>query len=187
MEKQQVICKKEEDFNVLLFLGLVRGSLVHIMFKFRLQSNDTQNIFLFQVFRPPIFRCSLSLYSYLNCIPALQIYSHQIYSHWSFFGCLSHQGFVRSGRICYKLWGYSSRVILPLMRPAELVQYIECRGDGYFTWIFPFLFACMSFLGILSFDPSGLLKALWGMLTLWAPRAVSLFSFNFRALIYVLD
>ena len=80
---------------------------------------------------------SLSLYSYLNCIPTLHLYSH-----WSFFGCLSHQGFTRGGRMCCKLWGYCSGVILLLMRPAELVQCIECGGDGYFTWIFPFFFAC---------------------------------------------
>ena len=30
------------------------------------------------------------------------------------------------------------------MRPAELVQCIECRGDEYFTWIFSFFFTCTS-------------------------------------------
>ena len=37
-----------------------------------------------------------------------------------------------------------SGVILPLMRPVELVQCIECRSDEYFMWIFSFFFTCTS-------------------------------------------
>ena len=33
---------------------------------------------------------------------------------------------------------------MSLMRPAELVQCIECGGNGYFTWIFSFFFTCTS-------------------------------------------
>ena len=50
--------------------------------------------------------------------------------------------------MCCKLWEHCSRVkvILPLMRPMKLVQCIEYRGDGYFTWKFPPFFTCMSLL-----------------------------------------
>ena len=30
------------------------------------------------------------------------------------------------------------------MQLVELLQYIECGGDGYFTYIFPFFFTCTS-------------------------------------------
>ena len=35
-------------------------------------------------------------------------------------------------------------VIPLLMWPAELIYCIECRGNDYFIWIFPFFFACTS-------------------------------------------
>ena len=96
-------------------------------------------VYFSSILRPSFWRSSLSLYSYLKCIPTLHLYSH-----WSSFGYLSYQGFVGSGKMCYKLWGYCSEVILPLMWLAELVQCIEYRGDRYFTWIFPFFFTCTS-------------------------------------------
>ena len=52
--------------------------------------------------------------------------------------------FAGGGKMCYKLWRYCSRVIPPLMRLANLMHCIECGGDGYFIWIFPFFFACIS-------------------------------------------
>ena len=46
--------------------------------------------------------------------------------------------------MCCKLWNHYSGVIPPLMQSVELVQCIECGGDDYFLWMFPFFFACMS-------------------------------------------
>ena len=56
------------------------------------------------------------------------------------------------------------------MWPAELVQCIECGGDGYLD-ISPLLCLHVStaFLSILSFGPSGLLNASQGTLALWTP------------------
>jgi len=53
--------------------------------------------------------------------------------------------------MCYKLCGYCSGVILPLMRRVELVQYIEYRDDGYFTLklpLFLYLYVSTSFFGL---------------------------------------
>ena len=93
----------------------------------------------FQFFHPPIWRGFLSLYSQSNCILALRLYSQG-----ASIGCLSHQSFAGGGRMCCELWDYCLRVIFSLMRPAELVQDIECRGDGYFTWP---SFGCLSHQG----------------------------------------
>ena len=90
----------------------------------------------FQFFIPPIWRGFLSLYSQSNCILALRLHSQG-----ASIGCLSHQNFVGGGRVCCELWDYCSRVISSLMRPVELVQDIECGGDGYFTWP---SFGCLS-------------------------------------------
>ena len=69
-----------------------------------------------------------------------------MYSHWFSFRCLSHQGFAAGVRMCYKLWEYCLGVILPLMQLFELVQYIKCGDDGYFTQIFSFFIAFTSLL-----------------------------------------
>ena len=111
------------------------------MFKSQLQNSATQCIYFFSVFHPPFWRGFLSLYSQLNCILVLHLYSH-----WPSFGCLSHQDFAGGGKMCCKLWGYYSRVIPPLMRPTELVLCIELGCDDYFIWTFPFFFACTSIL-----------------------------------------
>ena len=61
--------------------------------------------------------------------------------------------------MCYKLCGYCSGVILPLMRRVELVQYIEYRDDGYFTLklpLFLYLYVSTSFFGLQSSSPGGL-------------------------------
>ena len=52
--------------------------------------------------------------------------------------------FAGGGKMCCQLWRYYSRVIPPLMRLADLMHCIECGGNGYFIWIFPFFFACTS-------------------------------------------
>jgi len=67
-----------------------------------------------------LWRNSLSLYIYLSCISALQLYSKG-YS----FGYLSHHGFPWGGGMCCKLWGNYLGVISPLMRPTKLVQFIK--------------------------------------------------------------
>jgi len=48
--------------------------------------------------------------------------------------------------MCCKLWDYCLHVISSLMWPTKLVQYIECRGDGYFPQIFPLFFTYMSLM-----------------------------------------
>ena len=106
------------------------------MFKSRLQSIDAQGIFL-RFYIPSSWGVP---FIYIAIWSASQ--PSNLYSHWSSFGCLSYQGFARDGRMCCKLWGYYSEVILSLMWPTELVQCIEYGSDGYFTWIFPFLFTC---------------------------------------------
>ena len=55
-----------------------------------------------------------------------------------------------------KVWGCYSGVILPLMRLAELVKCIKCRGDGCFIWKFPPCVACMSLLPSSIFNPMAL-------------------------------
>ena len=80
-------------------------------------------------------------------------------------------------------------VIPSLMWPVKFVQCIECRGNDYFTWIFPFflyLHVSTVFLGILSFGTSGLLNASRGRLAHRAPREVDLFVFPSWILICVL-
>lgn len=45
-----------------------------------------------------------------------------------------------------ELWDYCSGITLLLMRLVELVQYIECGADDYFTQIFLLFFTCTSLL-----------------------------------------
>ena len=60
------------------------------------------------------------------------------------FGCLSHQGCAKCGRMCCKLWDYCFGVIPSLMCSSELVHCIKCGGNGYFIWIFLFFFVYTS-------------------------------------------
>ena len=63
------------------------------------------------------------------------------------------------------------------MRSVELVQCIECGGDGYLDIShLHCLHVSTTFLSILSFVPSGLLNASQGTLALWTPRVVGLFN-----------
>ena len=72
------------------------------------------------------------------------------------------------------------------MRLAELVQCVECEGDGYFVWILPF-FLCLHvstvFFGTLLSKASGLPNNSQGTLAL---RKVGLFMVPPRILIHVL-
>ena len=75
----------------------------------------------------------------MNFIPALHLYSHK-----SFFDACPIKVSLEVVECVESCEGTVQGVILPLMRPVELMQCIECRDDGYFTWILPFFFACTS-------------------------------------------
>ena len=93
-----------------------------------------------------------------------------MYSYWSSFRCLSHQGFVGSSRVYCKLLRNYSEVFPPLMWLAKLVQCIECGGDGYFVWILPFFFVCTSLLS------SSVFCYLVQVVCLTIPKECSLFG-----------
>ena len=88
--------------------------------------------------------------------------------------------------MCCKLWGYCSRVILPLMRLAKLVYCIEYGDDKYFIWKVPsYFYFCVS----TSF-PSFQFSSLGGLSTVFrgvfAPRASLFLGFNIWVIIIVL-
>jgi len=55
-------------------------------------------------------------------------------------------------RVGYRLWGYYSRVILPLIRQAKLVWCIKCGGHGCFIWKLPHFLAFTSLLPSSAFN-----------------------------------
>ena len=108
------------------------------MFKSRLQSNDTQRIFFsFKFFIPQFGGVS---FFYITIWIASQP-STYIATDLSLDAC-SIRVLLEVVECVATYKDIVQGVILPLMRPVELVQCIECKCDGYFTWIFPFFFTC---------------------------------------------
>ena len=124
------------------------------------------------------------LYNYMNFIPALHLYSH-----WSFFGCLSHQGFAGGGRMCWKLWGYCSRGNSTI-NTGSWLGAMHLMQRWWVLYLDTSLLLCFhvstSFLDILSYGLCGLLEAFQGTLTLQASQAIDFFGFTSRVHIYVL-
>ena len=164
---------------------MAQGSLFHIKFKSRLQSIGAQGIFLFQFFVcPPHSRGLPFLYM------AIWITLHP--STWT-----TTDLYLDACPIRTSLEVVKCAISCEMFRGHSAINSASWVGAMHWMqrwWVFYLdisLLFCLhistSFLGILSFGPSGLLKAFKVMLTLWTPQAISFFDFTSRALIYVLD
>ena len=118
------------------------------------------------------------------------LHTPNLYNHWSSFGYLSYQSFAGGDRMCCKLWMYYLGGYF-IINAASWVIAIHWMRRWWVLYLdislLLYLHISTSFLDILSFGPSGLLKASRATFALCAPRAICFFDFNTQTLINILD